>query len=334
MTYSTIIDKINTKRFKSLLKADTVSVIGVLIFFTFILSILKPNFATMVNFNIIAKIFSITAIVGMAQMVIISTGGMNLAVGATGGLVAVITGGLMDLYGLPMVPAILGGLVTGILCGFLNGIFIARFGSTGVASFLVTLATSSVYMGVNLGLTKANPFYNLPQRFKTIGEMNLLGIPLIFYIMVAVAILVGILFKYLGIGRRILAVGSNMKAAELYGISIKSTIIIAHILSGLLAAIAAILLVARIGSAQTDVGSDWMMFSFAAPIIGGTSLSGGKVNTLGAVLGAAVLAVISNALVHLSIGIYWMTLIQGTIIFLAVAADKIRTISLERVRSV
>ena len=180
----------------------------------------------------------------------------------------------------------------------------------------------------------ANPFYNLPQKFKAIGEINLLGIPLIFYIMVAVAILVGILFKYLGIGKRILAVGSNMKAAELYGISIKSTIIIAHILSGLLAAIAAILLVARIGSAQTDVGSDWMMFSFAAPIIGGTSLSGGKVNTLGAVLGAVVLAVISNGLVHLNIGIYWMTIIQGTIIFLAVAADKIRTISLKRVRSV
>jgi len=333
MTYLAINDSLRKKKFKSIFKTDIISVIGVLILFSFVLSVIKRDFATIVNLNVIAKTFSITAIVGLAQMVILATGGMNLAVGAIGGLVAIITGGIMDALGLPMALAIFGGLITGILCGFINGLFIARAGSTGVASFLVTLAMSSVYTGINLGLTKANPFYNLSVNFKAIGELNLLGLPIIFYIMVLVAVLISILLKYLGVGRQILAVGSNMRAAELYGVSVRNTIIIAHMLSGLLAAVAAILLTARIGSAQTDIGSDWMMFSFAAPIIGGTRLSGGKINTLGAVLGAVVLAIISNGLVHLNIGIYWMTLIQGLIIFTAVAADKIRTISLERVRS-
>jgi ribose transport system permease protein len=151
------------------------------------------------------------------------------------------------------------------------------------------------------------------------------------YVMLGIAVVVWAFFRYAGLGRRILAIGSNMHAAELYGISVKGTTITAHIFSGILAAAAAILLVARIGSAQTDIGSDWMMFSFAAPIIGGTRQAGGKVNVPGAVVGAVVLSIIANALVHLKIDVYWMTFIQGCIILLAVTVDRLRYINVRRV---
>ena len=106
-------------------------------------------------------------------------------------------------------------------------------------------------------------------------------------------------------------------------------VITAHILSGLLAASAGILLVSRLGSAHPDVGKDWMLASFAAPIIGGTRLAGGKVSIVGAVLGAILLALIADGLIFLKIDIYWNTLIQGLIILGAVGLDRLRMISAE-----
>lgn len=319
--------------FINLLKTDITSVIMFLIILSSILALLKPSFATMFNMNVIAKAFSITAIVGLAQMVIIASGGMNLSVGAIGGLAAVLTGASMEVLGFGAIVSVLVGLIVGGMCGLLNGWLIARAGAKGAASFLVTLAMASVYTGINLGITGANPYYNLVESFTKMGSANFLGMPIIFFIMIIIAILVGILFRFTGLGKQILAMGSNMHAAELYGISIRKTVIIANIISGVLAASAAILLVARIGSAQTDIGKDWMLFSFAAPIIGGTRQAGGKVNVFGAVLGALILLVIQNGLVHLSIDIYWMTFIQGFIILLAVAIDRIRVLSSIRKRS-
>ena len=105
-----------------------------------------------------------------------------------------------------------------------------------------------------------------------------------------------------------------------------------NMLSGLFESIAGILLVSRLGSAQPDIGSDWMLFSFAAPLIGGSRLAGGKINVFGTVLGAVLLAAISNALIHLNLDIYWMTFIQGVIILGAVAIERIRQVSFERVQ--
>ena len=310
--------------FKKIFKADITSVVGVLIIIIAVMSALRPQFLTMDNFNVIAQAFSITAIVGMSQMIIIGTGGMNLAVGAIGGLTGVITGGAMAVFGLPIWLGILVGITAGGVCGIINGYLITRGGSTGAAQFLVTLATGSVFTGITLGITKANPIYNLPTGFTQFGAANFLGLPLIMYAMLVIAFFLWLLFKYTGLGRRILCLGSNMQAAQLYGVSIKKTVIIAHALSGIVSACAAILLVSRIGSAQTDIGSDWMMFSFAAPIIGGTRQAGGKVNVPGAILGAIVLSSISNALVHLNLNVYWMTFIQGCIIIFAVALDGFR----------
>lgn len=315
---------------KRMLKADLASVLAVLAVMVLVMACLSPGFLTIYNINVVAQAFSVTAVVGLAQMVIIGTGGMNLAVGAIGGLVSVVTGGAMAALHLPTIVAVIIGLLTGATCGAFNGYLITRGGSSSVAAFLVTLATSSVFTGITLGLTRANPFYNLNAAYIAMGSGAFLGFPIIMYVMVGISVIVWLVFRFSGIGRRILAIGSNMSAAALYGISVKGTTIIAHVFSGLLAAAAAILLVARIGSAQTDIGSDWLMFSFAAPIIGGTRQAGGKVNIPGTVVGAIVLSIISNALVHLKIDAYWMTFIQGCIILLAVTVDRLRYIRIRR----
>jgi len=312
--------------------SSTLTIFIIIVGISVLLGLIKREFFTLVNFWVVAGSFTITAIVGLAQMIIIGCGGMNLAVGSIGGLAGIIAGGLMDRFGASTFVSILVGLCVGIVCGVINGLLIIRSGSSGVAFFLITLATSSVFKGINQGLTNGTPFYNLQESFVAIGNNNFLGVPILLWVMIVVAIIVGLGFKYTGIGREILAVGGNIRCAELSGVPIKRIVIIANILSGLLAAIAAMLLVARLGSAQPDVGSDWMLFSFAAPLIGGTRLAGGKVNTTGAVLGAILLALISNGLVHLNVDVYWMTLIQGAIILISVGIERIRTVSMEKMQ--
>jgi ribose transport system permease protein len=312
--------------------SSTLTILIVIIGISVCLGCFKPEFLTLVNFSVLANAFSITALVGMAQMVIIGAGGMNLSVGSLGGLAGIITGACMDKLGAPVSISILAGLAVGLICGLINGLLIVRAGSQGVASFLVTLATSSVFKGIIQGVTNANPFYNMHPDFLVLGTGKFLEIPLLMWIMVVVAVLVGLLFRFTGLGRRILSIGGNIKAAELYGIPIKRVVIVSNMLSGLIASIAAILLVSRLGSAQPDIGSDWMLFSFAAPLIGGSRLAGGKINVFGTVLGAILLALISNGLVHLNVDIYWMTLIQGAIIFISVAIERIRQVSFEKVQ--
>ena len=308
-----------------LVKSNLTSVSAFLIILVIILSLATPNFATPFNLQVILGIFSITAVVGLSQMVIISTGGMNLAVGSIGGLSAIIAGGAMASYNIGTFPSIVAGLLTGTVCGLVSGILIVHFGSSGAAAFLVTLAMSSAYRGINFGLTKAQPFYKLAESFKAIGTKSLLGLPLLFYMTMLIALLLWMLFTYLGVGRQLLAFGSNPRAAQLYGVSAAKTLTFAHMLSGLLAGFAGLMLMARLGSAQNDIGSDWMMFSFAAPIIGGARQAGGRVSVIGAALGALVLATIQNGLVHLNIDVYWMKFIEGCIILLAVTVDLIRT---------
>lgn len=312
-----------------ILQSSSGGILIVILVIATILSLTTKDFFSMTNFNVLVRGFSITIIVGLAQMVVIAIGGMNLAVGAIGGLVGALIGGLMDKLGVSPIIAIPIGCLAGMICGLWDGWVITRLGVSGVTSFLVTLAGGSLFTGATLGITRANPFYNIPNSFKIIGNFNVFGISGLLFIMLVIAFIVDLLFRRFGLGRQILAVGGNIRAASLSGINVNRVTIIAFMISGLLSAAAAILLTARLGSAQVSVGSDWLLASFAAPIIGGTRLAGGKVTVIGTVLGGILLTMIGNGIIFLNLSIYWTVFIQGLIIMGAVGLDRIRTISAE-----
>lgn len=301
--------------------SDYLGILLFLIVLWLVFGIGTPNFATLNNLNVILQGAMITAVVGLAQMVIIGTGGMNLSVGAIGGLSAILCASTMEKGGAPAILAILTGLAVGGICGLVNGVIIALMGGKGSTSFLVTLATSFLFQGITYGYTEAASIFNLSSDFVRIGTSNFLGIPVMFFAMLVITFLCWYLFRFLGIGRQILAFGSNVKAAELYGINIRKTVVTANVISGLLAAAAGVMLCARLGSGMVNIGEDWLMFSFAAPIIGGTRQAGGRVLPWGTVIGAVILATIENGLIHLNLDVYWMELIQGIIIMLAVVLD-------------
>ena len=255
-------------------------------------------------------------------MVVVATGGMNIAVGAMGGLAAVMAAGLMESYGVPLPAVIVIGLAAGALMGFANGFLTIK---TGINPFIITLAMASAYEGANLGITSANPYYNISTDWTAYGQARTALLPHPTLVMIAVAIILGILFYRTVLGRSILAVGGNARSAELAGIPVGRVIVVAHVLSGLVAALAGLLLMARLGNGTPTIGSDWLLPSFAAVIIGGTALEGGAVSIFGAILATALLAIIENALVIRQADPFWVTFLEGTLILAAVGLNRLRS---------
>ena len=304
-----------------LLKTDWFSLLVAFLAGGTALALTQPAFLSTYNVYVMLTAFSLSVLVALSQMVILAIGQLNLSVGAIGGLAAITFAGVMEVWGLPIPLAIVCGLLVGLFAGALNG---AVTHLTGLNAFVVTLATLSIFKGINIGITEAQPFYLIPDAVKSFGNARFGFFP--FLLFVSGTILIGVLvFMRRGVlGRQLLAVGGNRSAAELSGISIGRVVIAAHILSGTLAAVAGMLAVARLQLGQPTIGDDWLIISFAAPVIGGAVLAGGHVSVVGTVLGVAIITLINNALVLLNVDPFWVQLLLGALILAAVALSRFR----------
>lgn len=311
--------------FKKIRKSNGFSVSLIIICMIAVMCIIKRNYLSADNISALLKVLAVTSLVGSSQMISIASGGMNVSIGSTGAMSAIFCGLLMQNAGLPVPAAIFIGLLTGAGCGVINGLLIYRNGGVGVASFLTTLATNSVFTGIIYMITTGHGVSKIPASFVAIGNTKLGAIPTSMIVMLVILILIYLLFRYTGWGKQILAFGANPKSAELYGISRFRTIMRVNILASVIAAVAGMMVVMRVGTAQPDIGSDWMLQSFAAPLIGGTRQAGGKVNVFGVILGAFVLTIIQNALVHLGVDVYWTELINGVVIIVIMVLDRLRS---------
>jgi ribose transport system permease protein len=265
--------------------------------------------------------FSLWVLVALAQMVIIAIGQMNLSVGAIGGLVAITFAGSMQVWGLPIPLAILLGLALGAACGLFNGVVTHV---SGISAFIITLATLSIFKGINIGITEAQPFYAIPVAVKAFGAARVGGVPYMLGVSLLAILAVWLLFNRMVLGRQILAVGANRHAAELSGIRVGRVVVLAHMLSAVLAATAGMLAVARLQLGQPTIGDDWLILSFAAPVIGGAILAGGHVSVIGTCLGVVIVTLINNALVLLGIDPFFVQLLLGALILAAVMVNRYR----------
>jgi ribose transport system permease protein len=288
-----------------------------------ILSLLSPAFLTEFNLYVMLRSFCVVLVVAFAQMLTLAVGQLNLSIGALGGLVAIAVGGVMEKFGLPVGLAILIGLLIGVAGGLVNGLLTVR---TGINGFIITLATASAFEGVNLGITRSIPFYNLPPGFVAFGTERFFAMPYLLIPPVIVAIALGFFLARTVPGRYLLAVGGNAQAAELSGIPRDRIIVLAHALSGLLAAVGAILAVAQLGSAQPTIGADWLIISFAAPIIGGAALTGGHISVAATALAVVLIVLIQNGMVLAQVDPYWVEFMLGALILAAVGLNRLQAI--------
>jgi ribose transport system permease protein len=292
------------------------------------ISILQPSFLSSFNIFVLLSAIAVNMVVALGQLVIIAIGQMNLALGAFGGLVAISFVAVMELYGVPPVAAMLIGIAIGTAAGAATGTVIAR---SGISAFIITLAGLQIFKGINLGITEAQPFYGVPQGVKDFGNLAIFGpVPWLIVPTVIVSIGMWYLLNRLRIGRYILAVGGNRTAAELSGINVTATIVWAFAVSGALAAVAGMMLVARLQIGQPTIGDDWLISSFAAPVIGGAVLAGGHVSVVGTFFGVVIIAIITQALVLFAIDPFVVQIVLGALILWAVGINRFREIRIAK----
>ena len=310
------------KKVKQLLQADLSSVILPIIVIFAILAATSEGFLSSYNMYSVFQSVPIFVIVGLAQMVVLSLGQMNLAVGSIGVLSSVVFGIAMQEAGLPASICIILACGAGLLQGFLQGVMVTK---SGINPFIISLALLSLYKGLALVITSGQPFSQLSVGFKEFGNMKIANLfPATIFIAILVSVVMYILIRYRRLGKKLLACGANGVAAVYSGVNYDKTVIAGHCVSGVLCAIAAILQVSRLGSVQLSIGDDWMLTSFVVPVLGGTLLSGGKVNVIGTFLGGFLMVLINNAIVLWGVSSYATNAAVGIILLLAYEVDRMR----------
>lgn len=297
--------------------------LAIIAIFAALFAALTPGFISPFNLFTLGRTMAIDIMVGFSMMVVIVTGGLNLAVGAIGVCSAMVFGWLIERAGLPLALAIPGAIAFGALLGALNGVLIVR---SGLHSFIITLATMSIFFGTMVFLTKAQAYRELPPEFVAFGKARYFGyVSPLLLVSVAMGVLLAVLYRFTALGRRMLAAGANPRAAELSGVPVDRTIVACHALSGAIAGVAALMVSSRTGAAIPSMaghlGQDWLLPAFLGPVLGGTLLTGGRVAVLGTFLGAALVTMLTNGLLQLRIGEFWVQACLGLVLFAAVLID-------------
>lgn len=308
------------KGLKRLAGRSEVSVLLAVILLGLLFSVFSANFLSSYNIYNLSRTAALYIFIALSQTCVILVGGMNLSVGYIGGMTVVASGYMMQNMGAGILAAVIGGLAVGVLAGLLNGLVITKL---KINSFVVTLATSFFFKGLVTGVSEGFPYTVLAPGFTTLGRGMFLGLPYMLYLVIIVLAAVWYLFGYTVIGRKLLATGGNLQAAKMAAINTDSTIIIANVLSGLFAAVAGLCSVSMNGSAQPTTGGDWMVYSFAVSVIGGTALAGGAISAVGLFIAAFLIVMIKNGLVMINANIYYEQTYLGLILLVAVSLSSI-----------
>ncbi|WBL81506.1 ABC transporter permease [Bradyrhizobium xenonodulans] len=291
---------------------------------------IDPQFYGLINILNILRNASLLAIVACGQALVIVAGGFDLSVGAVVALASVVTAKTMAATtaafpgnsALIIASGVAAGLGCGLAVGLVNGFCVAKL---KVSGFVVTLGTMSATAGVGLMITSGIPVYGMPDSFvKGFGRAQLLGLPTAVY--VALAVIAAIIFvqRRTLFGRYVYAIGGNVDAAVVSGVSIQRHIVGTYVVSGLLAALTGILLTAQVGSGQASFGGDRMMLqSIAAAVIGGVSLRGGVGRVEIVAVSALFLTILGNALNLLHVDSRLQPVFLGMIMVAAVALDEL-----------
>ncbi len=292
----------------------------VLLIMVTLMTILSPQFLEPRNLLNVVRQISIIAIVAFGETLVIITGGIDLSTGSVIALVSVITASLAHPGQYMLIVPILVGILSGAAMGFINGIIVSR----DIPPFIATLGMMTAARGAALIYSGGRPITGFTPAFDFIGRGYILGIPVPIFILAVIAVIAHILLRRTKFGKYVYAIGGNEQAAIISGINIKKYKVLTYMFSGIMAAIAGILLTSRLSAGQPTAGQGYELDAIASVVIGGTSLSGGVGTISGTVIGALIMGVLNNGLDLLHISAYWQQIVKGIIIVGAVFMDKLR----------
>ena len=292
----------------------------VFIVLVIILMILSPNaFAKPRNLINVVKQASINGVLACGMMFVIIAGGIDLSAGSVVALSGVVAAYLAQMQGLPIFVPILGALGTGALIGLVNG-FGAAYAE--LPPFIITLATMSIVRGAALILSGGSPVFGLQEQFEGIAGISIANvIPILVLYFLLIAVFSGFILNKTVFGRHVYAIGGNSITAKVSGINVKSMLLRVYIICGVFSGIAGLLIASRTMQGSPTVGVGYEMDAIAAVVIGGVSMSGGSGKWYGTIIGALLLALISNGLDILGVSSNFQQIIKGIIIAVAVYLD-------------
>lgn len=286
------------------------------------ISCISPEFRTWSNFLSLLRQSSINGLIAFGMTCVILTDAIDLSVGSILALTTVLCAGMIA-NGVPVGLAMLLALAMGVVLGCVSGFLVTK---GRLQPFIATLITMTVYRGLTMIFSNGKPISNLGDSFtlKVVGKGNFFNIPIPVILLLLIFAGFFILLNKTTFGRSIYATGSNSKCAKLAGINIHKTKIIAYAISGFMAALAGLILLSRLGSAQPTLGDGYELDAIAAVALGGTSMSGGRGKIYGTLIGVLIIAVLNNGLNILGVPSYYQDVIKGLVILIAVLSDRKR----------
>lgn len=298
---------------------NSLSRVLILVMLSLGMSLLSPVFLTSRNIVNIITTASIPAILAIAQTIVILTANIDLSIGSIFAIAGVTCGVMLKSGDIPAPYAILAGLAMGASLGLINGLLVAVI---KLPPFIATYGVSFTAYGLASGILKGYVIYGFPEAFRFIGNGKFLGIPMAVILAGIVVFLIWLLLTRTTFGRRVFALGANAEAARMSGINTMGVLILVYVLSGLIAAFAGIVQIARINAADVELGTTLLQPTIAAVVIGGTSMYGGEGGVGGTVVGALTMSIIQNALILLGVPTLWQQFILGLFIIVAILADQ------------
>jgi len=284
------------------------------------LSALSGDFLTTDNLLNIGVQAAVTAVLAFGVTFVIVAAGIDLSVGSVAALSATVLAWSATSHGVPVVLAVILAVATGVAAGLVNG-FLISYGK--LPPFIATLAMLSVGRGLSLVISQGSPIA-FPDSVSHLGDTLGGWLPVPVLVMVVMGLITAFVLARTYIGRSMYAIGGNEEAARLSGLKVRKQKLAIYALSGLFAAVAGIVLAARLSSAQPQAANGYELDAIAAVVIGGASLAGGTGKASGTLIGALILAVLRNGLNLLSVSAFWQQVVIGVVIALAVLLDTVR----------
>ena len=298
----------------------SLTLLGLLVLMWLALSLSTDTFFTPNNMTNLARQGAMTAIIAIGQTFVIITAGIDLSVGAVVGFTSVIVAWLLT-HDYSIFSAVVLTLATGAAIGMFHGFGIVKL---GLPPFIMTLATMTALRGIGLLMTNGATISITNDNFTQASRADFLGIPLLFWAVILVAVPSYVFLQHTRWGRYLFAIGSNTEAARLSGVNINRMIYLAYTLSSTLAAFVGILLAMRIGIGNATQGQSWELDAIASSVIGGTSLFGAVGSIQGPLLGSFLLTTIKNGANLLNVNPFWQLIITGALIIIIVYFDGLR----------
>jgi ribose transport system permease protein len=275
---------------------------------------LQPN-----NLLNVLRQASLMFLLASGLTLVILCGGLDLSVGATVALSACLAGTVMKLSGSVALGAATG-IGCGLLVGALNGLMVTAL---RIPPFIATYGMLWILHGVTYWFMNGETIYGFPPAFRALGSGHWLGVPLPVYLMLVILLAGTVLTQYTTWGQEVYATGANTESAALSGVPVFNRRLAVYALSGFMAGLASLVFLARLNSAEGDMGESLTLQAIAAVLIGGTSLFGGTGTLLGTMIGALILTVVLNGMNILGVSANWQPLITGVIVILSVLSDAL-----------